>query len=29
MRHNSVYVTFVIVGALLGEQVMDHGVHKL
>ncbi|XP_009367014.1 cytochrome b-c1 complex subunit 9, mitochondrial-like [Pyrus x bretschneideri] len=29
MRRNSVYVTFVIVGAFLGERAVDYGVHKL
>ena len=29
MRRNSVYVTFVIAGALLGERAVDYGVHKL
>ncbi|MCD7447485.1 qcr9 subunit 9 of the ubiquinol cytochrome-c reductase complex [Datura stramonium] len=29
MRRNSVYVTFVIAGAFLGERAVDHGVHKL
>ncbi|XP_074311797.1 cytochrome b-c1 complex subunit 9, mitochondrial [Silene latifolia] len=29
MRRNSVYVTFVIAGAFIGERVVDHGVHKL
>ncbi|KMT06792.1 hypothetical protein BVRB_7g159500 [Beta vulgaris subsp. vulgaris] len=29
MRRNSVYVTFVIAGAFVGERVVDYGVHKL
>ncbi|KAK8553954.1 hypothetical protein V6N12_030933 [Hibiscus sabdariffa] len=29
MRRNSVYVTFVIVGAFLGERAVDYGVHRL
>ncbi|KAH0663221.1 hypothetical protein KY284_028152 [Solanum tuberosum] len=29
MRRNSVYVTFVIAGALLGERAVDYGVHKV
>ncbi|KAI7731434.1 hypothetical protein M8C21_007804, partial [Ambrosia artemisiifolia] len=29
MRRNSVYVTFVITGAFLGERAVDYGVHKL
>ncbi|KAL6179564.1 hypothetical protein ACLB2K_051077 [Fragaria x ananassa] len=29
MRRNSVYVTFVIAGAFLGEQAVDYGVHRL
>ncbi|XVF76208.1 hypothetical protein PTKIN_Ptkin13bG0248100 [Pterospermum kingtungense] len=29
MRRNSVYVTFVIAGAFLGERAVDFGVHKL
>ncbi|XP_009614443.1 cytochrome b-c1 complex subunit 9, mitochondrial-like isoform X2 [Nicotiana tomentosiformis] len=29
MRRNSVYVTFVIVGAFLGERAVDYGVRKL
>ncbi|KAK1409998.1 hypothetical protein QVD17_36530 [Tagetes erecta] len=29
MRRTSVYATFVIVGALLGERAVDYGVHKL
>nr|GMC86242.1 cytochrome B-C1 complex subunit 9-like [Ipomoea batatas] len=29
MRRNSVYVTFVVVGAFLGERAVDYGVHKL
>ncbi|KAM7496925.1 hypothetical protein LguiA_021339 [Lonicera macranthoides] len=29
MRRNSVYVTFVVAGALLGERAVDYGVHKL
>ncbi|XP_060196563.1 calcineurin B-like protein 1 [Lycium barbarum] len=29
MRRNSVYVTFVIAGALLGERAVDYVVHKL
>ncbi|XP_050379334.1 cytochrome b-c1 complex subunit 9 [Argentina anserina] len=29
MRRNSVYVTFVIAGAFLGERAVDIGVHKL
>ncbi|KAE9590825.1 hypothetical protein Lal_00023039 [Lupinus albus] len=29
MRRNSVYVTFVIVGAFLGERAVDYGVHKI
>ncbi|KAM0965554.1 hypothetical protein TB1_020826 [Malus domestica] len=29
MRYDSVYVTFVITGAFLGEQAVYYGVHKL
>ncbi|XP_071690421.1 cytochrome b-c1 complex subunit 9, mitochondrial-like [Rutidosis leptorrhynchoides] len=29
MRRNSVYVTFVITGAFLGERAVDYGVHKI
>ncbi|KAK4719798.1 hypothetical protein R3W88_018136 [Solanum pinnatisectum] len=29
MRRNSVYATFVIAGALLGERPVDYGVHKV
>ncbi|KAL8171085.1 hypothetical protein V2J09_022889 [Rumex salicifolius] len=29
MRRNSVYVTFVVVGAFLGERAVDYGVHKV
>nr|XP_009770003.1 PREDICTED: cytochrome b-c1 complex subunit 9-like [Nicotiana sylvestris]XP_016511766.1 PREDICTED: cytochrome b-c1 complex subunit 9-like [Nicotiana tabacum] len=29
MRRNSVYVTFIIVGAFLGERAVDYAVHKL
>ncbi|QHN86380.1 Cytochrome b-c1 complex subunit [Arachis hypogaea] len=29
MRRNSVYVTFVIAGAFVGERAVDYGVHKL
>uniref|UniRef100_A0A0V0HG01 Complex III subunit 9 n=1 Tax=Solanum chacoense TaxID=4108 RepID=A0A0V0HG01_SOLCH len=29
MRRNSVYVTFVIAGALLGERAVDYGVRKV
>ncbi|XP_027083619.1 cytochrome b-c1 complex subunit 9-like [Coffea eugenioides] len=29
MRRTPVYVTFVIVGAFVGERVVDYGVHKL
>ncbi|KAK9985812.1 hypothetical protein SO802_030763 [Lithocarpus litseifolius] len=29
MRRNSIYVTFVIVGAYFGERAVDYGVHKL
>ncbi|XP_044482476.1 cytochrome b-c1 complex subunit 9, mitochondrial-like [Mangifera indica] len=29
MRRNSVYVTFIIAGALAGERAVDYGVHKL
>ncbi|KAB2631534.1 cytochrome b-c1 complex subunit 9-like [Pyrus ussuriensis x Pyrus communis] len=29
MRRNSVYVTFVIAGAFIGERAVDYGVHKL
>ncbi|WCJ34315.1 Cytochrome b-c1 complex subunit 9 [Euphorbia peplus] len=29
MRRNSVYVTFVILGAFAGERAVDYGVHKL
>ncbi|CAL0309963.1 unnamed protein product [Lupinus luteus] len=29
MRRNSVYVTFVIVGAFVGERAVDYGVHKI
>ncbi|GAA0145572.1 reductase [Lithospermum erythrorhizon] len=29
MRRNSVYVTFVIAGAFLGERAVDYGVKKI
>ncbi|KAG0452212.1 hypothetical protein HPP92_025795 [Vanilla planifolia] len=29
MRRNSIYVTFVIAGAFVGERMVDYGVHKL
>ncbi|KAL8193621.1 hypothetical protein R6Q57_026756 [Mikania cordata] len=29
MRRTPVYVTFVIVGALVGERAVEYGVHKL
>ncbi|XP_057465337.1 cytochrome b-c1 complex subunit 9-like [Actinidia eriantha] len=29
MRRTSVYATFVIAGAFLGERVVDYGVHQL
>ncbi|KAK7244903.1 hypothetical protein RIF29_39732 [Crotalaria pallida] len=29
MRRNSVYVTFVIIGAFAGERAVDYGVHKI
>ncbi|KAK6942584.1 Cytochrome b-c1 complex subunit 9 [Dillenia turbinata] len=29
MRRNSVYVTFVVAGAFLGERAVDYGVKKL
>ncbi|KAF7818790.1 cytochrome b-c1 complex subunit 9-like [Senna tora] len=29
MRRNSVYVTFIIAGAFVGERAVDYGVHKL
>ncbi|CAA3003892.1 cytochrome b-c1 complex subunit 9-like [Olea europaea var. sylvestris] len=29
MRRNSVYVTFVVAGAFLGERAVDYGVHRL
>ncbi|RAL38249.1 hypothetical protein DM860_017943 [Cuscuta australis] len=29
MRRTSVYVTFVIAGAFLGERVVDYGIKKL
>ncbi|KAM5575918.1 cytochrome b-c1 complex subunit 9-like [Rosa sericea] len=29
MRRNSVYVTFVIAGAFLGERAVDYGVLRL
>ncbi|RDY06798.1 hypothetical protein CR513_09172, partial [Mucuna pruriens] len=29
MRRNSVYVTFIIAGAFLGERAVDYGVHKI
>ncbi|KAI7983944.1 hypothetical protein LOK49_LG15G01897 [Camellia lanceoleosa] len=29
MRRTSVYATFVIAGAFLGERAVDYGVHKL
>ncbi|KAK9058641.1 hypothetical protein SSX86_023496 [Deinandra increscens subsp. villosa] len=29
MRRNSVYVTFVIAGAFIGERAVDYGVHKI
>nr|GLL32385.1 hypothetical protein DM860_017943 [Ipomoea trifida]GMD21346.1 cytochrome B-C1 complex subunit 9-like [Ipomoea batatas]GMD22929.1 cytochrome B-C1 complex subunit 9-like [Ipomoea batatas]GMD56071.1 cytochrome B-C1 complex subunit 9-like [Ipomoea batatas]GME04182.1 cytochrome B-C1 complex subunit 9-like [Ipomoea batatas] len=29
MRRNSVYVTFVIAGAFIGERAVDYGVKKL
>ncbi|XP_022132474.1 cytochrome b-c1 complex subunit 9-like [Momordica charantia] len=28
MRRNSVYVTFIIAGAFVGERAVDYGVHK-
>ncbi|URE44026.1 cytochrome b-c1 complex subunit [Musa troglodytarum] len=29
MRRNSVYVTFVVAGAFVGERIVDYGVHRL
>ncbi|PHU16025.1 Cytochrome b-c1 complex subunit 9 [Capsicum chinense] len=29
MRRNSVYVTFIIAGALISERAVDYGVHKI
>ncbi|KAG6510816.1 cytochrome b-c1 complex subunit 9, mitochondrial-like [Zingiber officinale] len=29
MRRNSVYVTFIVAGAFVGERAVDYGVHKL
>ncbi|KAG6481930.1 hypothetical protein ZIOFF_058554 [Zingiber officinale] len=29
MRRNSVYVTFIVAGAFVGERVVDYGVHRL
>ncbi|XP_004143323.1 cytochrome b-c1 complex subunit 9 [Cucumis sativus] len=29
MRRNSVYVTFIIAGAFVGERAVDYGVQKL
>ncbi|GAA0146777.1 hypothetical protein Leryth_003989 [Lithospermum erythrorhizon] len=29
MRRNSVYVTFVIAGAFLGERAVDYGVKRI
>ncbi|XP_052180267.1 cytochrome b-c1 complex subunit 9-like [Diospyros lotus] len=29
MRRTSVYATFVIVGAFVGERAVDYGIHKL
>ncbi|KAI4364063.1 hypothetical protein MLD38_020202 [Melastoma candidum] len=29
MRRTSVYVTFVIAGAFVGERAVDYGVHKI
>ncbi|XP_028782375.1 cytochrome b-c1 complex subunit 9-like [Neltuma alba] len=29
MRRNSVYVSFILAGAFLGERAVDYGVHKL
>ncbi|PHT36721.1 Cytochrome b-c1 complex subunit 9 [Capsicum baccatum] len=29
MRRNSVYVTFVIIGAFLAERAVDYGVRRL
>ncbi|KAB2097039.1 hypothetical protein ERO13_A01G138200v2 [Gossypium hirsutum] len=29
MRRNSVYVTFIIAGAFLGERAVDYGVYRL
>ncbi|KAJ8505017.1 hypothetical protein OPV22_005903 [Ensete ventricosum] len=29
MRRNSVYVTFVVAGAFVGERMVDSGVRKL
>ncbi|KAF6165941.1 hypothetical protein GIB67_012838 [Kingdonia uniflora] len=29
MRRNSVYVTFILVGAFAGERAVDYGIHKL
>ncbi|KAL5545843.1 hypothetical protein UlMin_005530 [Ulmus minor] len=29
MRRNSVYVTFIIAGAFVGERAVDYGVKKL
>ncbi|KAL6953791.1 Cytochrome b-c1 complex subunit 9, mitochondrial [Sarracenia purpurea var. burkii] len=29
MRRTSVYATFVIAGAFIGERAVDYGIHKL
>ncbi|GKV31801.1 hypothetical protein SLEP1_g40467 [Rubroshorea leprosula] len=29
MRRNSVYITFIVAGAFLGERAVDYGVKKL
>ncbi|KAI3461293.1 hypothetical protein Pfo_017956 [Paulownia fortunei] len=29
MRRSPIYVTFVVVGAFLGERAVDYGVHSL
>ncbi|KMZ72383.1 Ubiquinol-cytochrome c reductase complex protein [Zostera marina] len=29
MRRNSVYVTFIVLGAFAGERAVDYGVHKI
>ncbi|KAH6789781.1 ubiquinol-cytochrome C reductase UQCRX/QCR9-like family protein [Perilla frutescens var. frutescens] len=29
MRRTPVYVTFVVVGAFIGERAVDHGIHAL